>query len=191
MGSTTFSRRSQTSVGNFTPCTEWRQASGISAFRDCIKEKSEKTNVSLERIPFMYERIFRAVRDAIIAAGGPEDIRIVLDFEKAAINAARRCFPSASTEGCAFHAHGTNKEMILGCSRRRIESWWNTIKGLIFLPPHLHRRVPARFQPPVPRGHGAYGFCAQFLDYLQRNWYEGPFRTCGTNGTRKVSAPLM
>ncbi|KAK6052954.1 hypothetical protein COOONC_09543 [Cooperia oncophora] len=119
MGSTTFSRRSQTSVGNFTPCTEKNQR--------------------------IYERIFQAVRDAIIAAGGPEDIRIVLDFEKAAINAARRCFPSASVEGCAFHlARAWNKQrddlgllpQVRGTQRcRRIESWWNTIKGLIFLPP--------------------------------------------------------
>ncbi|KAK6048343.1 hypothetical protein COOONC_14152 [Cooperia oncophora] len=57
--------------------------------------------IALRKNQRMHERIFRAVRDAIIAAGGPEDIRI---------------------------------------------------------------------------GHGAYGFCAQFLDYLQRNWYEGPFR---------------
>ncbi|KAK6059385.1 hypothetical protein COOONC_02988 [Cooperia oncophora] len=36
---------------------------------------------------------------------------------------------------------------------------------------------PCAFQPPCsPSGHGAYGLCAQFLDYLQHNWYGGPFR---------------
>ncbi|KAK5965157.1 hypothetical protein GCK32_001021 [Trichostrongylus colubriformis] len=31
------------------------------------------------------------------------DLRIVLDFEKAAIKAAKKCFPSASVQGCGFH----------------------------------------------------------------------------------------
>ncbi|KAK6009559.1 hypothetical protein OSTOST_25503 [Ostertagia ostertagi] len=35
--------------------------------------------------------------------GGSERLRILLDYEKAAITAAKRCFPSASVQGCAFH----------------------------------------------------------------------------------------
>nr|CDJ82448.1 unnamed protein product [Haemonchus contortus] len=47
----------------------------------------------------VYERIFGKLKEATEAAGGRNNIRILLDYKKAAINAAKRCFPSASIEG--------------------------------------------------------------------------------------------
>ncbi|KAK6024052.1 hypothetical protein OSTOST_10144 [Ostertagia ostertagi] len=66
------------------------------------------SNANFVLLPFgkneqMYDTIFGTMRDAIAAAGGALDLRIIVDFEKAAINAAKRAFPSASVEGCAFH----------------------------------------------------------------------------------------
>ncbi|CAJ0606663.1 unnamed protein product [Cylicocyclus nassatus] len=57
-----------------------------------------------------------------------------------------------------------------------VRDWWMTLKGLIFLPPRLHRRVPALHGPPVPPTHPAYHKCVSFLAYLRENWYAGPFK---------------
>ncbi|KAK6044590.1 hypothetical protein COOONC_17906 [Cooperia oncophora] len=134
----------------------------------------------------VYETIYGNLKDAIVAAGGPQDIRILLDFEQAAIKAAKRRFPSASVEGCAFHlaqawnrkrdALGLRPQVRGPSSCARVRSWWATIKGLIFLPKHLHTRVPALFRPPASLEPGVYEKCAEFLVYLRNNWYEGPFR---------------
>ncbi|KAK6020165.1 hypothetical protein OSTOST_14186 [Ostertagia ostertagi] len=130
----------------------------------------------------IYERIFSAIREAMTPPAH-QDLRIVLDFEKAAVLAARKIFTNASVEGCAFHlarawarkrnAHGL-RQYIHGTQRcSNIEKWWKTIKGLIFLPSQLHRRVPALFQPPVTQRHAAYHKCLLFLEYLRARWQLG------------------
>ncbi|KAK5983316.1 hypothetical protein GCK32_022373 [Trichostrongylus colubriformis] len=114
-----------------------------------------------------------------------QGLRVVLDSEKAAINAAKAVFPSASVERCAFHLAQARKRKRYALGLRqyvraaqrsgRIKSWWSTIKGFLFLSPHLHRRVPALWQPPVTQTHAAYNWCRSFLEYLRTNWYAGPF----------------
>lgn len=73
------------------------------------------------------------------------ELRIILDFEMAAIKAAKIIFPTASIEGCAFHLARTSnrkrdqlglRKFIRGSERcERIKRWWETLKGTIVLPP--------------------------------------------------------
>ncbi|KAK6031803.1 hypothetical protein OSTOST_02036, partial [Ostertagia ostertagi] len=48
----------------------------------------------------MYDTIFGTTRDAIAAAGGALDLRIIVDFE----NRGKEGLPDASVEWCAFHS---------------------------------------------------------------------------------------
>ncbi|KAL3089357.1 hypothetical protein niasHS_007079 [Heterodera schachtii] len=48
-----------------------------------------------------YTRFFRAIRDAMPAGWQP--IRIMSDFERAAISAANEIFPNSTSTGCLFH----------------------------------------------------------------------------------------
>ncbi|KAL6739132.1 hypothetical protein Aduo_012618 [Ancylostoma duodenale] len=50
----------------------------------------------------VYTTILGHMKDALDAAV-PTRLRIVLDYKKAAINAAKRVFPHAIVQGCAFH----------------------------------------------------------------------------------------
>ncbi|KAK6042381.1 hypothetical protein COOONC_20114 [Cooperia oncophora] len=112
--------------------------------------------------------------------------RIILDFEKAAIKAAREVFPTASVQGCGFHlAQAWNrscialglKKYILGPERDdRIVGWWETIRGTPFLPRELIPRVRALQRPPVHSRHKAYKACQDFLNYLQATWLQGAFK---------------
>ncbi|KAK6026191.1 hypothetical protein OSTOST_07889 [Ostertagia ostertagi] len=120
--------------------------------------------ITLRKNEQTYDTIFGMMKDAIAAAGGAQDLRIVVDFEKAAINAAKRAFPSASVEGCAFHlaqawnrkrdALGLRSQVRGNLRCALIKQWWETIKG----------------------NHAAYIKCRMFLDYLKKNWYKGIFR---------------
>ncbi|VDM73968.1 unnamed protein product [Strongylus vulgaris] len=133
-----------------------------------------------------YELIFRQLKEELQRVGNVEGLRIVLDFERASISAARKVFPTASIEGCGFHlAMAWNRKKdalglrkyITGAHRdRQVLLWWNAVKGAIFLPPHLHRRLPALHRPDVPRSHEAYEKCSEFLRYLTSTWYEGHFK---------------
>ncbi|KHJ86533.1 hypothetical protein OESDEN_13711 [Oesophagostomum dentatum] len=94
-------------------------------------------------------------------------------------------FPDATVQGCAFHlAQAWNRRRdkkgllpFLEGARKsaEVEKWWNTIKGVVFLPRRLHREVRALTTPPVPVGHPAHAPCGDFLEYLRETWYEGMF----------------
>ncbi|KAK6049163.1 hypothetical protein COOONC_13332 [Cooperia oncophora] len=133
----------------------------------------ERYILSFRKNQRVYETIFGRLKDAIVAAGGPQDTRILLDFQQAAIKAAKRRFPSASVEGCAFHlAQAWNRKRdALGLpeGKRTLQLCTGSVV-------HLHTRIPALFRPPASLEPGVYEKCAEFLVYLRNNWYEGPFR---------------
>ncbi|KAK6059731.1 hypothetical protein COOONC_02620 [Cooperia oncophora] len=141
--------------------------------------------ITTKKTYVVYEKILRMVWEAMTPPAR-EGLRIVLDFERAAIRAAKAVFRRASVEGCAFHlAHAWNRrrerfglrKFVKGRARiSAVRKWWCTLKGLVFLPKHLHPKVPALFRPPVPPGHPAYNSCRDFLEYLRTTWYAGPFK---------------
>ncbi|KIH47203.1 hypothetical protein ANCDUO_22738, partial [Ancylostoma duodenale] len=128
-----------------------------------------------------YARIFETVRQELEAVriGKSEVIvRVILDFEKAAINAAKRTFDKAELEGCGWHLSQawTRKRDNTGlrqyvCARRE-----NVQAGLPFLPMDLVRKVPAIYRPPMPVEHEAYTECQEFLSCLHSTWIDGPFK---------------
>ncbi|KAK6059641.1 hypothetical protein COOONC_02726 [Cooperia oncophora] len=140
----------------------------------CITEKKTRR---------VYKKIFEHLKANL---RGETPRRIVLDFEKAAIHAAKMVFPTASVECCAFHlAQAWNrkrnaltlKKYIQGPERdARFVKWWETLKGIVFLPQGLLRDVRALHNPPVPSDHSAYADCQEFLDYLRTIWIDGPFK---------------
>ncbi|KAL6743087.1 hypothetical protein Aduo_016170 [Ancylostoma duodenale] len=109
----------------------------------------------------------------VITARKTKAIYTHLDYEKAAINAARSLFGEAKVVGRAFHmAQAWNRQLdrlglskcIIGKARdRRIARWWGTLKGLEFLAKHLRSAVRALRGPPVPIGHQVYRKCQSFL----------------------------
>ncbi|CAJ0605996.1 unnamed protein product [Cylicocyclus nassatus] len=151
-----------------------------------------------------YELIFAQLKEELQRSGRLDRLRVVLDFERASIGAARKVFPFASVEGCGFHlaVAWNRKKDALGIRkylRRRFVNrdksvwmWWNVIKGIMFLPPALHKRVPSLYRPDLPRNHEAYQKCEEFLRYLKSTWYEGPFKGMwnkwGIKDTRTTNA---
>ncbi|KHJ90610.1 hypothetical protein OESDEN_09545 [Oesophagostomum dentatum] len=131
-----------------------------------------------------YEMVLAPLRDQLIRFGANlNELRVILDYEKAAIAAVRNTFHQSEVQGCAFH-------LALAWNRRRnslgltrfifgkdsvpaVNEWWSTIKGLIFLPKRLHREVRALKEPPVPQQHPCFQSCTYFLDYLDKTWYRG------------------
>ncbi|KAL6739025.1 hypothetical protein Aduo_012518 [Ancylostoma duodenale] len=92
-------------------------------------------------------------------------LRVVLDFEKAAINAAKIVFTHSIVQGCAFHlskawnrrdSSGLRKSIQGPTKVETVEKWWDTIKGVTFLPTRLRSHVEALFHPPVPENHPAH-----------------------------------
>ncbi|RCN45094.1 hypothetical protein ANCCAN_08904 [Ancylostoma caninum] len=124
----------------------------------------------------VYEEVFGRLKQALNSLDYRVPLRIVLDFEKAAINAAKKVFPDATVRGCAFHlAQAWNrkrnelglKQFIKGRKKSvRIARSWSTLKGLVFLPQDMYCRIIALTRPPVPPTHEAYRRCKDFLDYL-------------------------
>ncbi|EYC28699.1 hypothetical protein Y032_0007g3367 [Ancylostoma ceylanicum] len=141
--------------------------------------------ISSKKTEQVYTTIFRHIRDEFNASVFPANLRVVLDFEKASINAVKRVFPDATVQGCAFHlAQAWNRRrdrvglppFINGARKSfEVEAWWETIKGVVFLPRRLHREVRALRTPPVAAEHPAYRPCAEFLKYLEETWYTGMF----------------
>ncbi|KHJ79747.1 hypothetical protein OESDEN_20597, partial [Oesophagostomum dentatum] len=144
-----------------------------------------------------------ALKSELTDLGVNHGLRFILDFEKAAITAARKTFTNATVEGCGWHLAQawTRKRNSLGLrpyilgrkKNKRVANWWNTIKGLLrsqgheqknstlfvgvpFLPEEMVGRVPALYRPPVPRNDPAYMKCKEFLAYLSVNWLDGPFK---------------
>ncbi|KHJ87009.1 hypothetical protein OESDEN_13225 [Oesophagostomum dentatum] len=143
--------------------------------------------ITAKRTEREYINIFTHIKQQIEGYEGEVVLKkVVLDFEKASIGAAKKVFPSASVEGCAFHlSQAWNRrrdalglaEFIKGSKAdERIASWWHTIKGSVFLTPRLRKEVRALRAPPVPLGHEAYERCDEFLKYLRRNWLSGVYK---------------
>ncbi|KAK6059902.1 hypothetical protein COOONC_02445 [Cooperia oncophora] len=124
----------------------------------CITEKKTRR---------VYKKIFEHLKTNL---RGETPRRIVLDFEKAAIHAAKMVFPTASVECCAFHS-GPGLEPKKG----RTHTWEY----------HRNRFSPTRAtagctSPAQSSGtlsdHSAYADCQEFLDYLRTIWIDGPFK---------------
>ncbi|KHJ79144.1 hypothetical protein OESDEN_21218 [Oesophagostomum dentatum] len=91
-------------------------------------------------------------------------------------------FPTATVQGCAFHlAQAWNRKRdkvgithyLEGRAKEPlVVDWWDTIKGVVFLPRRLHRVVRALTTPPVPEDHPAFAPCEGFLRYLKETWYD-------------------
>ncbi|RCN35254.1 hypothetical protein ANCCAN_18895, partial [Ancylostoma caninum] len=139
-----------------------------------------------------YVTIFGKMKEAVQAV--PSDtpntepqLRIVVDFKMAAINAARAVFPLSSTEGCAWHltqawVRNRNRLGLLrflkgGERDPRVVHWGKTLKGLPFLPRDHFHLVNALTVVPVEHSHPAYEPCQNFLDYFNRTWMRGPFES--------------
>ncbi|CAJ0604864.1 unnamed protein product [Cylicocyclus nassatus] len=105
-----------------------------------------------------YKTIFALLNGALTT----RNMRIILDYEKAAIRAAREVFPEAIIEGCAFHlAQAWNRRSAdLGLRRfvrgpqkiSVVANWWKTLKG-----------------------HIAHEACRNFLNYLRTVWLTGVY----------------
>ncbi|KAL6730265.1 hypothetical protein Aduo_001249 [Ancylostoma duodenale] len=52
----------------------------------------------------VYTTIIRQLKGEFSASMYPANLRAVLDFEEASINAAKRVFPGNTVQGCAFHS---------------------------------------------------------------------------------------
>ncbi|VDM67049.1 unnamed protein product [Strongylus vulgaris] len=145
-----------------------------------------KIIISYARIDYMV--IFQQLREALVRANAESEelqLRFIVDFEMATINAARRVFPRFSVEGCSWHLSQAwvRKRNSLGplhymkgegrCGR--VIRWWRTLKGLPFLPRSCYHLVNALQTPPVDQVHPAYVPCQNFLDYLNSTWLAGPF----------------
>lgn len=61
--------------------------------------------LTTRKIERTYELIFRWLWQELTALGSNDvgNLRPVIDFQKASINAARRAMPGIGKEGCAFH----------------------------------------------------------------------------------------
>ncbi|EYC31937.1 hypothetical protein Y032_0003g1316 [Ancylostoma ceylanicum] len=133
----------------------------------------------------VYTTIFRHIKDEFNASVFPANLRVVLDFEKASINAVKRVFPDDTVQGCASHlAQAWNRRrdrvslppFINGARKSfEVEVRWETIEGVVFLPRRLHSEVRALRTPSVAAEHPAYRPCTEFLNYLEETWYTGMF----------------
>ncbi|KHJ91042.1 hypothetical protein OESDEN_09103, partial [Oesophagostomum dentatum] len=105
--------------------------------------------VTCKKTEQAYTTIFGHLKRVLEDTTYPASLRVVLDFERSAINAASRVFPTATVQGCAFHlaqAWNRNKnkmgltKFLEGPSKNPlVVDWWDTIKGVVFLPRRLHR----------------------------------------------------
>ncbi|KAK6040098.1 hypothetical protein COOONC_22397 [Cooperia oncophora] len=133
--------------------------------------------ITAKKTERVYLKIFEELRTHIV---GDAPRRVVLDFEKAAISAARKTFPRARVEGCAFHlAQAWNrkrnelelKQYIQGGERdERIVQWHGLPSG------SSTAASPTLRGPPVPNDHIAYKRCGDFISYLRTTWMDGPFK---------------
>ncbi|RCN36028.1 hypothetical protein ANCCAN_18095 [Ancylostoma caninum] len=143
--------------------------------------------VTAKKTVATYEKIFSHLRPHLQSHGIPERrLRIILDFEKAALRAAHKVFPDAKVEGCGFHLAQawTRRRNFLGLTAftqglgkdPAVADWWNIIKGVPFLPVRLRGQVRALTTPPVPREHPAHKRCKEFLAYLHDTWLTGTYK---------------
>ncbi|CAJ0591096.1 unnamed protein product [Cylicocyclus nassatus] len=133
-----------------------------------------------------YELIFLQLKEELERHWALHRLKVVLDFERASIAAAKKVFPQASVEGYGFHlavawnrkkdALGLRKYLAGDNRDYEVIRWRERVKGSIFLPSRLHRRLPALQRPDLDRTHEAYEKCCQFLRYLKTTWYSGPFK---------------
>ncbi|RCN47861.1 hypothetical protein ANCCAN_06055 [Ancylostoma caninum] len=137
-----------------------------------------------------YVTVFGKLKEVLQSANTEEPgeeprLRIVVDFEKAAIKAVRRVFPECSLEGCCWHLSQAwvRKRNTFGLLRflrkreqkePRVVRWWRTSKGIPFLPKDILHLVNALRTPPVEEEHPAYDPCKKFLGYFRNTWMLGP-----------------
>ncbi|KAK6041518.1 hypothetical protein COOONC_20976 [Cooperia oncophora] len=112
----------------------------------------------------VYTKIFDHVKASIT---GDVPRRVILDFEKAAISAARDNFPEASIEGIHIVQAWNRKRNDLG-----LKKFTQELKKYFVLIP----RVKALQAPPVPTGHAAYETCEGLLSYFDADWLQGTFK---------------
>lgn len=151
------------------------------------------TNKKAEQVYFIIWSTLNRVMDAI-SQRSDYGLRAVLDFEKATIRALTRTFPGVLVRGCAFHlARAWNRKrdvsglrkFVKGENRsRRVVRWWNTIKGIVFLPPRLYNRVSAIRDAPAPQSHPAHDcFHEVFAGYLAVRAVRGPMEQVASDNT--------
>ncbi|VDN23610.1 unnamed protein product [Cylicostephanus goldi] len=129
-----------------------------------------------------YKTIFGSLREIL----GEFSDRFILDFEKAAIRAAKETFPEADVQGCAFHLAQSWNRMAVNLGVQKfvkgpkavlaVKNWWKILKGMAYLPEELLNRVTALLAPPVSEAHAAYVPCNDFLKYLNSIYFNGTFK---------------
>lgn len=102
---------------------------------------------------------------------------ILLDFEKAAINAVSKCFEQTKLRGCIFHYsqsiwRAIQSNGLTNFFRGGLKSFFRLYLGLAFVP--LARLDEAysyiRFSFP-PASHPAYSSCIEFDKYFHQTWF--------------------